>query len=138
MSDTVTKARAAPSEAGLPYGPEPFAAILAESGRVGWPQHYRTDLDQDKEILEFYKPRQFGWVLRSHGTFTLLAQDDPIGDSWLNCGAKTAREWSVKFLPAIWAQDHSIKLYWWDGARLRPVSYERLLESLKTFGVEDA
>lgn len=54
-----------------------FETLVAESEKVGWPEHYTDDLHKhDRRFLAERQPAEFVWVLRQCGTFTVLGWDD--------------------------------------------------------------
>jgi hypothetical protein len=117
-----------------------WEALLAESEKVGWPLHWRTDLDHDKRLLDFYSPTQFGWVLRQCGTEMLIPVDEPpLSSHWTNCGAKTPRQFSLKWADALMKSPDHVrdKVYWWDGAKLKPTTYPKMIERLARFNVKE-
>ena len=85
-----------------------YRAIKEESERVGWPTHFRTDLTKhDRNTLSKKDmPREFGWVLREHGTHLLFSPCDGINLDWAK----------------VISHNTEARFYWFDGEDLRPVS----------------
>jgi hypothetical protein len=106
-------------------------ALLAESRRVGWPEHYRTDLEHDAVLLEGWPCPQFGWGLRQCGTDLFLPLDTLLVPHWTHCGARTPREWAIRWAKAVVKYSPDTLLYWWNGLALRRVSLPTLIERLE-------
>ena len=107
-----------------------YAALLAESARVGWPERFKTDLtEHDQRTLSERRPTDaFAWVLSQGATYLVFPSPLPID------GAGTYAHWMPRACARSFGRENC-RWYWWDGARLIAVeSAEALGNRLEEAG----
>jgi hypothetical protein len=97
-----------------------YKALLSTSEEIGWPIHYRTDLEKhDKVILENYHGKSFGWILRKYGTVFI---EEPTSLEHAEFNKQT-----IEFYYKGYGKDmHLYHIY--DGENLKLARPEKLLE----------
>jgi hypothetical protein len=107
-----------------------YAALLAESERVGWPERFQSDLtEHDRASLAERCPTDaFAWVLSQGATYLVFPSPVPID------GAGTYAHRMPRACAESFGRENC-RWYWWDGARLVAVdSAEALAGRLEEAG----
>ncbi len=90
-----------------------YAALLAESERVGWPERFPTDLTEHDHaaLAKRSSTEAFAWVLSQGATYLVFPSPLPID------GAGTYAHWMPRACARSFGRENC-RWYWWDGARL--------------------
>jgi hypothetical protein len=95
-----------------------YDAICAVAKQLGWPVHFRTDLDADKTMCEQHDAcRQFGWTIRETGTH-LIYVDTEFDRDWAEAIASQHDRRQEQF-------------YWWDGRKLLDCTPQGWIERIR-------
>lgn len=104
--------------------PEVYAAMVAESERVGWPTSYRDDLlvHDRLHICSPWAPDSFIWCLREMGTWVVATSPEHVNLEGTNS--------PHSFIKAVNRDNPDTKYYMWAGRGfpLTAVSYQRAYE----------
>lgn len=85
-----------------------YQAIRAEADRLGWPEHFRGDLDWDEKAISSMEPGDaFMWSIYDWGTHLFYPD-------WID-GADH-RSWDM--MPVLERCFPRSRYYWWDGVAL--------------------
>lgn len=93
----------------------PYAAMMAESERIGWPTAYQRDLTvHDVNYLAQYQPDEFLWIVRDSGTHLFSPSDGRPLESALQWLTATVRTYGL----------NNLRMYIWRNGALSEVMHE--------------